>query len=123
MSDRSRYQFHAVVISAGLLAIWLLSSEPWGLRAYQLLAFTAPGALLGLGSGWMASAGHQSEWTWRAARKSAVLGAAVLPPFLAFFIAVNGNVQPQRLLAGFVYAAWIALFGGAAVAIVRRIER
>jgi hypothetical protein len=48
-----------------------------------------------------------------------VLGAVTLPPLLAFVVALDGNARPQRLLVGFVYAAWLALIGGAAVALAR----
>ena len=102
---------------AALSSVWLLSTEPWGLGAYQLLMFVAPGALLGLGAGWAAHGFTQPTWTWQRARRSAVLGGLLLPPALAFLVALDGNARPQRLLVGFVYAAWVALIGGAAVAL------
>ena len=79
--------------------------------------FVAPGALLGLGAGWAAHGFTQPTWTWQRARRSAVLGGLLLPPALAFLVALDGNARPQRLLVGFVYAAWVALIGGAAVAL------
>lgn len=116
---RTRVTKHSLIVSAVLASVWLLSTEPWGLGTYQLLMFTAPGALLGLGAGWMANAATQRKWTWKHARRAAVLGAVTLPPVLAFIVALDGNARPQRLLVGFVYAAWIALIGGAAVALAR----
>jgi hypothetical protein len=97
-----------------------MSTEPWGLGVYQLLVFTAPGALLGMGAAWAAHAFSQSEWTWRHARHAAVVGAVALPPLLAFFVALDGNLRPERLLIGFVFAAWLALLGGTFVALFRR---
>jgi hypothetical protein len=81
--------------------------------------FMAPGALLGIGAAWAAHATTQSEWTWQTARRSAVIGAVVLPPLLALVVAIDGTARPQRLLVGFVYAAWVALIGGAGVALLR----
>jgi len=123
MSRRSRNSIRALVTAAALLSLWLLSSEPWGLGFYQLVVFAAPGALLGLGAGWAAHATSQSEWTWTSARRAATFGAATLPPVLAFIVALNGSARPQRLLVGFVYAAWIALSGGAAVALLHQRKR
>src|SRR5690242_18965391 len=101
-SDVRRHLLHAAIGLAVLLALWLLSSEPWGLGVFQLIVFMAPGALLGLGAGWMAHIGSQRSWTWAASRRSAIFGAGILPPFLAFLVALDGNDRPQHLLAGFV---------------------
>jgi hypothetical protein len=97
-------------------AVWLVSTEPWGLSVFQLFVFTAPGALLGLGASWMAHMWSRNAWTWRSAHRGAIVGATALPPLLAFLVALVGNTQPRALLAGFVYAAWIALLGGAVAA-------
>jgi hypothetical protein len=119
MSRRSRNLVRGAVTLAVLASLWLVSTEPWGLGAFQLLMFTAPGALLGLGAAWAAHAPTQTDWTWRRARGAAVIGALTLPPVLAFIVALDGTARPQRLLVGFVYAAWVALVGGAAVSLVR----
>ena len=81
--------------------------------------FVAPGALLGLGAGWAAHGFNQAAWTSRRARHSALVGGFLLPPGLAFLVALDGAARPQRLLVGFVYAAWAALIGGAAIALTR----
>ena len=120
MSRRSHNAVRALIVLSALAAVWLVSSEPWGLGVEQLIMFTAPGALLGLGASWAAHASMQREWTWRRSRRSAVVGAVTLPPVLAFIVAWDGNARPQRLLVGFVYAAWAALIVGGAVALVRR---
>jgi len=119
MPTRSQYGIRGLIVLAALLSIWLLSSEPWGLGVLQLVVFTAPGALLGLGAGWMAHATTRSTWDWERARSAALIGAGTLPPVLAFLIAVEGTARPQQLLVGFVHAAWIALAGGAVVAALR----
>ena len=118
MTRHSRRTARAFIVLAIITAVWLLSSEPWGLGFYQLLMFAAPGALLGLGAGWMGYASRPAQWTWAVARRSAIRGAAILPPILAFVVALDGNARPQRLLVGFVYSAWVALLGGAATALV-----
>jgi hypothetical protein len=113
-----------LTIAAGvaIIAIWALASEPWGLAFYQLVVFTAPGALLGLGATWMAYASAQSAFTWRVARNGALLGAVLLPPVLAFLVALDGNARPHRLLAGFIRAAWLALACGMAIAGARALR-
>jgi hypothetical protein len=108
------------MIFAAVTAVWLVATEPWGLGVYQLLMFTAPGALLGLGTSWMAHAARREEWTWTVARRSAIRGATILPPVLAFIVALDGNARPQRLLVGFVYAAWVALIAGAVAGLIPR---
>ena len=101
---------------AAVVALWWLAAEPWGLAMYQLIFFMAPGALLGLGGGWMAYASRQRAWSWVKARNAALAGAALLPPVLAFLVALDGNARPQSLLAGFVRAAWISLCFGLTIA-------
>jgi len=120
LSRRSRNAVRLIVALAAVASVWLLSSEPWGLGGEQLLMFTAPGALLGLGASWAAHGSMQRQWTWRSSRRAALIGAVVLPPVLAFVVAWDGNARPQRLLVGFVYAAWAVLLGGGVVSLARR---
>jgi MFS family permease len=114
--SRRRSLLVTIGVGAPALALWFLASEPWGLAAYQLIVFAAPGALLGLGASWMAYSSRQSDWSWRIARNWTLIGAALLPPILAFLIALDGNARPHGLLAGFIRAAWLALALGLAVA-------
>ena len=104
-----------------IAAVWVLSTEPWGIGVYQLVVFMAPGALLGLAAGWMAYAADQDRWSWRVALRWAIGGALLLPPILTFLVAVDGNARPHRLLAGFIRAAWLALALGLSVATARAI--
>jgi hypothetical protein len=120
MSRRSRNTTRSVFVLAGLASLWLLSTEPWGLGVQQLFMFIAPGALLGLGAAWAAHGSSQRQWTWKSARQGALVGGFALPPVLAFLIALDGNARPQRLVVGFVYAAWAVLIGGGIVALLRR---
>ena len=122
MSRRHRHVLRAVWFAAGVMALWLLSTEPWGLGVFQLVMFMAPGALLGLGAAWMFHVASPDTWTWRSGRRAALIGATTLPPLLAFLVAVDGNSRPHALLAGFVYAAWLALFAGALAAIVQKLR-
>ena len=120
MSRRSRNAVRTMIILAGVASVWLVSSEPWGLGVEQLLMFAAPGALLGLGAAWAAHGSSQGQWNWKGARRAALIGAVTLPPVLAFVVAWDGNARPQRLLVGFVYAAWAVLIGGGVMSLVRR---
>ncbi len=120
MSRRSRNAVRMMIVLAVVTSVWLVSSEPWGLGVEQLLMFTAPGALLGLGAAWAAHGSSQRQWTWKSARRAALVGAVSLPPLLAFVVAWDGNARPQRLLVGFVYAAWVVLIGGGVMSLVRQ---
>ncbi len=117
-----RVRLRHVLLGAASLGLWLVATEPWGMRAYQLLLFTAPGALLGLGASWMAYASIPHLYNWRIARNGAIAGALLLPPVLAFLVALDGNARPQRLLSGFIRAAWLALLGGMALASARSLR-
>ncbi len=105
-----------------ILSVWLLSTEPFGLGALQLLVFMGPGALLGLAAGWMANATKPRAWTWHRGLTAAVRGALILPPLLAFIVGLDGTDRPQHLLVGFVRTAWLALVAGGAVAVSRLIR-
>lgn len=107
---------------AGILSIWLLSTEPFGLGMVQLFVFIGPGALLGLGTSWMANATKPRAWTWQRGRVAAIRGALILPPVLAFIVGLDGNDRPQHLLVGFVRTAWLAFIAGGAVAVSRLIR-
>lgn len=104
---------------AMIAAVWVLTTEPWGIGVEQLVVFMAPGALLGLAAGWMAYAADQDRWGWRTALRWAIGAALLLPPVLTFLVAVDGNARPHRLLAGFIRAAWLALAVGLSVAAAR----
>lgn len=123
MTRRQWIRSHHVVrglIGLGVIAsVWFISTAPWGIGTYQLLMFSAPGAVLAMGAAWISHARTPDEWTWRRARHSAIIGAIVLPPVLALMVAVEGNARPERLLVGFVYSAWVAILGGAAVGVFR----
>jgi hypothetical protein len=105
------------VVAAALL--WVLASVPWGLAVHQLVVFAAPGALMGLGISWAAHAAVPQRWTWRVAGRGVWWGALVLPPFIAFLIALDGQARPHQLVIGFVRSAWIALAAGLALSVAR----
>lgn len=115
-----RWRAAAALLAVG--ALWYVATEPWGMAIYQLVVFAGPGALMGVGASWMSYAFAQHAWTWRRALRGALVGALLVPPFLAFLIAVDGNARPHRLLAGFIRAAWLALLLGAALAAARSVR-
>jgi hypothetical protein len=104
------------------LSLWIAGSVPWGLAAHQLVVFAAPGALLGLGASWMSFAAQPARWSWQSGRAGALWGALVLPPFIAFLIALDGQARPHQLVIGFVRAAWLAFALGLAVAVARALR-
>ena len=101
-------------LTLGVAILWFGASVPWGLPILDVLPFAAPGALIGLATGWMAHAATRWQWTWNAAKRSALFGAAVIAPILVFYVGIQGNLHPERLIVGFVRAAWLAFAIGAA---------
>ena len=89
-----------------------MTSVPWGFAFWELIPFTAPGALLGIGAGWMSYAMKPERWTWKTGRNAAITGALVLPPFIVLGLALMGG-RPERVLSSIVRGAWVALAGGA----------
>jgi len=122
MTNRTKRRIRTLLGVFAALTIWVVATEPWGIGVYQLLVFMAPGALLGLGTGWMAYASARQSWSWHTSRTAALVGAILLPPVLAFLVALDGNARPHRLLAGFIRAAWLAFAVGLAVAAARAIR-
>lgn len=108
----------AVVVAGaiGIAALWFFASEPWGFAIWEMLPFVAPGALLGLGAGWVSHAMKPDRWTWKSGRNSAVVGALVLPPIITVALVIVG-ARPERVLSSTVRAAWLALLVGAVWAI------
>jgi hypothetical protein len=103
----------AVVAIAAVFipGLWFIASEPWGLSIWEMLPFTAPAALLGIGAGWMSHAMKPDRWTWKAGRNAAIVGALVLPPIMTVALALVG-ARPERVLTSTVRAAWLALLVG-----------
>jgi hypothetical protein len=111
--------------AVGIGGLWIIASEPWGLAFMELIPFMAPGALLGLGAGWMSFALNPDEWSWKAGRNAAIVGALVLPPIITVALALMG-AQPERVLSSTVRATWVALIAGvlwsAGTWLLRRID-
>ena len=103
------------VLAAGL---WFGVTAPWGFSAFQLVAFLAPGALMGLAASWIAAALAPAGWRWRDGLRGAMMGAAFLPPVFAFMVALAGVGRPARTLEALVLFAWLALGAGAFAALV-----
>lgn len=112
---RSRYRRLATGAVWTLIAgaLWLGATEPWGLGLFELVAFLAPGALMGLAASWIAAALSPARWRWRDGLRGAALGAAFLPPVFAFMVALAGVGRPARTLEALVLFAWLALGAGA----------
>lgn len=98
-------------------ALWFGATEPWGLGLFELVAFLAPGALMGLAASWIAAALSPARWRWRDGLRGAALGAAFLPPVFAFMVALAGVGRPARTLEALVLFAWLALGAGAFAAL------
>lgn len=114
---RHARRFRLALRTLAIVALWLVVTEPWGLRVIELLPFVAPGALMGLAASWIAAALTPSRWRWADGLRGAGLGAAVLPPVFAFLVALAGAGRPQHTLESLVLLAWLALGAGAVAAL------
>lgn len=114
---RVRRTVALVAWGAAAAALWIASTEPWGLGVFELAAFLAPGAMMGLAASWIGAAFSPGRWHWRDGLKGAALGAAFLPPVFAFMVALAGATRPAHTLEALVLFAWLALGAGALVAL------
>ena len=99
-------------------ALWFGVTEPWGLGAFELVAFLAPGALMGLAASWIAAALSPARWRWRDGLRGAAIGAAFLPPVFAFMVALASVGRPAHTLEALVLFAWVALGAGALTGLI-----
>ena len=120
MTQRRIRNLPTLIAIAAAAGAWAFATVPWGVNLYELLVFTAPGAVLALGASWMGHATTRSTWTWKRASRAALAGAILVPPILAFLIALHGSGGPQTLVIGFVYLAWAALIGGGLIGLLPR---
>lgn len=86
-----------------------------------VLMFTGPGALFGLGAGWLGYLFGRDRFTWRIGLRSAIAGSVFMPPLFGALVAFGGTVDPQLTYMLFVLGAWGALFGGLILAVVMRL--
>jgi len=119
MRRATRRRIASATLMVVVAFLWFIVTVPWGMPLTQLVVFLAPGALIGLGTSWAAFAFDHHGWNWKLARRHALLGALLLPPVLAFLVALDGNTRPPRLLAGFVRTAWLAFAMGVVIGVVR----
>lgn len=106
----------AVAISAWYGAGMLVHEDLVG-----VLMFTGPGALFGLGVGWLGHLFARDRFTWHTGLRSMIAGVVLLPPLFAAVIAFGGLVNPQMTYMLFAFGAWIALGVGLLLAIARRV--
>ncbi|HUF27031.1 MAG TPA: hypothetical protein VMM18_08650 [Gemmatimonadaceae bacterium] len=119
----------AVRLGAGLaagtalLALWLIAGGYFAAGVRDLVPFTAPGAMMGITIAWSAFVLRRSEFRWRTAAWGAALGAAGLPPWLAFYVAVAGLTDGRAVVPFFIAGAWLALVTGLVVGVALRLVR
>jgi hypothetical protein len=109
-----------VAVTAGALVVgvtWWAAGAQLHSGALELLPFTAPGAVIGLAVGWLGHAFTRRAFAWRTGLVSALVGAAVLPPWLGVAVVASG-LTPGGALLLFVGGAWAAVALGVAAAAV-----
>lgn len=108
--------------AAAVAATWHLASVSLASGALDIIPFTAPGALIGLGVGWLSFAAVRREFIWRTGLVSALAGAVVLPPWLGLLIAMVAMTTAGAVLL-LVTGAWAAVGLGAMLALLRGADR
>jgi len=96
-----------VVIAAGWIVVKLWSGFP----LLELVAFVAPGIVIGVTMNWLAHAFDRADWNWENALVGAFVGATIMPPLIGFLSALVGTYGSGALVPVFVLGSWIALFG------------
>jgi hypothetical protein len=97
---------------AVVAATWIGVAVQFDRNWLELLVFTAPGALVGEGVGWLAHASSRRAFTWRRGLIAAFLGAVILPPWFATSVAFAPAVTFGGALTVLVAGAWAAVLAG-----------
>ena len=108
----------AVVIATWLPAAARLAPESVALGLIALVPFAAPGAMIGVVLGWVSHAFLPDAFTWRRGRTSALLGALLVPPWLAALVTFSGMTVAGGV-AIVVGGAWIVLIAGVGIGVGR----
>lgn len=119
MGAVARHHGRSAIGAIGIAGLWWGASIPWGLDPWHLIPFVAPAALIGLGTGWAVHATRPRAWTWRTSTRWAVGGGLFGAPLITLYIPLQGDLHPDRMLASFVWLAWVALVIGALTALAR----
>ena len=114
---RSSLTAIAVVVTWLLAARELESNQP-ALGVIMLAPFVAPGAVIGISLGWLSHAFVRDDFTWARGRAAAILGALLLPPWLAVLVAMTGMTVAGGM-AMVVGGAWVIFFVGLGIAAAR----
>src|SRR5688572_22861772 len=114
-------EIRIVLATAFAIAAWYGAGILLRRDILGVLMFIGPGALFGLGVGWLGHMFGRDRFTWITGLKSAVAGAVLLPPLFAALVAFGGTVDPQLTYLLFVLGAWGALGAGVLLALVVRV--
>ena len=104
-------------VAAGTVSLWWLMTAPSGFSILELTLFAAPGAVLALSAEWASNIFDPDRVTRRRMMRAAILGALILPPFIALGIAFLSAMTGAPVVVIFMFGAWAALGGGFAVAL------
>ena len=106
-----RYGLPATITVIAIV-LWWVAITPSGFGAQELVALTAPGAVLALAAQWARYVLRFDELTRKKMTAAAVVGAMIMPPVIAFGIAVLSAFNRTAIIVIFVLGAWAALGGG-----------
>jgi len=110
------------LLGLGTVWLWWLATSPSGFSVLELLIFTGPGMVLAIATSWANHTFGRESWEWRDALVAGLIGAAVLPPILAFNIALLAALNSGAVVVTFVLGAWLALGIGLLVGSIRSLR-
>ncbi|HVX38544.1 MAG TPA: hypothetical protein VHB25_03140 [Gemmatimonadaceae bacterium] len=105
--------------AAAAIGLWSAATVPSGYSYVELLVFAGPGMVLAIAMSWAAHAFARSHFTWDDGLRAGLIGGAVLPPVLAFTVALTATTDHGAILVTFVLGSWFALASGVLVAALR----
>jgi hypothetical protein len=100
------------IVTVIATVLWWIAITPTGFGPQELVAFTAPGAVLALSAQWARYLLRRDALTRKKTATAAATGAMILPPIIAFGIAVLSAFNRAAIVVIFVLGAWTALGGG-----------
>lgn len=107
---------------AAAIGLWSAATVPSGYSYVELLVFAGPGMVLAIAMSWAAHTFARSQFTWTDGLRAGIIGGAVLPPVIAFMVALSATADHGAILVTFVLGSWLALASGVLVAALRALN-
>lgn len=100
------------------IVTWVVAGLQLAGGLLGIVPFTAPGAMIGLAGGWLSHLFRPQAYDWRRGRRAALIGAILLPPWIAALVTVAGMTTGGGAMV-VVGGAWVVACVGVAAALLR----